>query len=83
MRLLYLLLILFLFNNCSFSKDSKFLNENQKKRKRTQKKIKEIIDKSGNLMSLSFNEYKIFIQEYVKKSDYPDLNKWKNKLILP
>ena len=38
-----------------------------KKKKIAQKKIKEIIDKSDNLMSLSFNEYKIFIKEYVKK----------------
>ena len=75
MKILYLLAILFLFNNCSFNKDSKFWNENQKKKKIAQKKIKKIIDKSDNLMSLSFNEYKIFIKEYVKKSNYPDLNK--------
>ena len=31
MKILYLLAILFLFNNCSFNKDSKFWNENQKK----------------------------------------------------
>ena len=38
MKILYLLATLFLFNNCSFNKDSKFWNENQKKKEDDSKK---------------------------------------------
>jgi len=34
------------------------------------------MNKSDNIMSMTYDEYKIFIVEYNKRSKYPDITKW-------
>ena len=74
MKIIKTLCFFLIFNGCSFNKDSKFWTDDVKKEKNEQKRISEVMKKSDNLMSLSFEEYEIFIEEYVKKSNYPDIN---------
>ena len=74
MKIIKILFFFLILNGCSFNKDSKFWTDDVKKRKNEQKKLNEVMKKSDNLMSLSFEEYEIFIEEYVKKSNYPDIN---------
>ncbi len=66
-------LIIFLYN-CSFSDNSKFWTDDVIKKKAYKKKLKEISNKSKNIMLLTFNEYEIYINEYGKNSKYPNIN---------
>ena len=66
--------IIIFCSNCSLNKNSNFWTEDVKKRTIKEKKLRTILEKSEDLMSLSFNEYKIFIEEYGKKSNYPNIN---------
>ena len=70
------LLILFLFfiNNCSLNKDSNYWTENTKKIKINQKKMSEILKKSIDITTMSAEEYDIYIDDYIKKSKYPNIN---------
>jgi len=71
-----LILILFLFNsNCSLNNDSKYWSEDNIKRIDEEKKLLEILKKSNDITKMSFREYEIYIDDYTKKSKYPDINK--------
>jgi len=62
MKKLFIILA-FLLTNCSSNSDSKIRsNANIKK-----------IEIQNDIISMSFKEYKIFIEEYAKKSKYPDI----------
>ena len=75
MRLiLYLFLLLFL-NNCSLNKDSKYWTEDSTKKKDEQKKLLKILKKSDDITTMTLEEYKIYIEDYTKKSNYPDISK--------
>ena len=69
---LFLLLIL---NNCSLSKDSQYWNEDTIKKKEDQKKLSKILKKSKDITTMTLEEYKIYIEDYTKKSKYPDISK--------
>ncbi len=74
MKYYFIIFLFFLLNNCSFNKNSKFWNENSIEEVKVKEKLEKINIKSKNLMSLTFDEYKIFIDEYSKKSKYPNIN---------
>tara|TARA_B100000963_G_C22432077_1_gene582611 strand:+ start:583 stop:813 length:231 start_codon:yes stop_codon:yes gene_type:complete len=74
-NLIFLILSIFLLNNCSFNKNSKFWTEDNNDKIAFKKKLIEINTKSNNITSLSFNEYEIYIEEYAKKQKYPDISK--------
>ena len=71
---LSLFLILFL-NNCSLNKDSQFWTEDTIKNEDEQKKLSKILIKSKDITSMTLEEYKIYIEDYMKKSNYPDISK--------
>ena len=73
-KILLLVLIMFL-SNCSFNNNSKFWTEDSFEKKKLKNELKQILEKSDNLMSLTFNEYDIYINEYSKNSGYPNINK--------
>ena len=75
MRLTLSLFLLIFLNNCSFNKDSQYWTEDSIKMKKDQKKISKILLKSKNIMSMTLEEYKIYIEDYTKKSNYPDISK--------
>ena len=75
MKRIYLILILIIFQSCSFNNDSAYWNEHNKKKVNEQKNLSKIIKKSKDITLMSVNEYKIYIDDYIKKSKYPDLGR--------
>ena len=75
MRLILCLFLLLFLNNCSLNKDSQYWTEDSIKMKEEQKKILKILKKSNDITSMTLEEYKIYIDDYTKKSNYPDISK--------
>ena len=71
--ILYLILLVFIYN-CSLNSESKYWTEDTKKKKTENKKLIEIIGKSNDIRSMTVDEYEIYIDDYIKKSKYPDIN---------
>ena len=74
MKLVLIFFIFFILNNCSLNKDSEYWTEDIIKISKEQKKLPEIIKKSEDITSMTFEEYEIYIDDYTKKSKYPDIN---------
>jgi len=70
---LYISLII-LITNCSLNKDSKYWTNDSIKKKADNKKLIEIIEKSNDIRSMSVEEYEIYMDDYIKKSKFPDIN---------
>ena len=71
----FITLLFFLFlNNCSLNKDSKYWTEDVEKRKSDQKKLSEILKKADDITLMTQEEYEIYIDDYTKKSKYPDIS---------
>ena len=75
MKKINLILILLIFQSCSLNNDSVYWNENNKKRINEKKNLAKIIKKSKDITSMSLNEYKVYIEDYVKKNKYPDITR--------
>ena len=72
---IFLHLIFFIFIiNCSLNSESKYWTEDTIKKKTENKKLIEIIGKSNDIRSMTVDEYEIYIDDYIKKSKYPDIN---------
>ena len=72
---IFLYLIFFMFiSNCSLNSESKYWTEDTIKKKAENKKLIEIIGKSNDIRLMTVDEYKIYIDDYSKKSKYPDIN---------
>ncbi len=72
----FLFLIFFLLlNNCSLDKDSPYWTEDVIKKKKNNKKLSETLKKTDDITAMTLEEYEIYIDEYTKKSKYPDINK--------
>ena len=74
MRLILTLFLLLLLNNCSLNKDSKYWTEDVVKKNENQKKLTNILKKSEDITTMTFEEYEIYIDDYTNKSIYPDIN---------
>jgi uncharacterized membrane protein YvbJ len=74
MKLIIILIFFLLANNCSLNKDSKYWTEDVVKRKDDQNKLSEILKKSEDITTMTLEEYKIYIDDYTKKSKYPELS---------
>ena len=75
MRVILSLFLLIFLNNCSLNKDSQYWTVDTIKREKDQEKLSEILKKSKDTMSMTLEEYKIYIEDYTKKSNYPDISK--------
>ena len=75
MRKFIIVLYSLILANCSLNKDSKYWTENSIESKTNQKKLNEILKKSDDITSMTLEEYKIYIDDYTKKSKYPDISK--------
>ena len=73
MKKINLILIFIIFQSCSYINDSKYLKKDNKKRVNEQKNLAKIIKKSEDITLMSLDEYKIYIDDYTKKSKYPDI----------
>ena len=74
MRFFLYISLIILITNCSLNKDSKYWTEDSIKKKADNKKLIEIIEKSNDIRSMSVEEYKIYMDDYIKKSKFPDIN---------
>ena len=70
----YFLILFLLLNNCSLNKDSKYWTENVVKKNEIKKEFINILKKSEDITAMTFEEYEIYIDDYTKKSKYPDIN---------
>ena len=74
MKLILIFSIILIFNNCSLNKDSKYWNENVVKKSEDQKKLTDVLKKSEDITNMTIEEYEIYIDDYTKKSKYPDIS---------
>ena len=75
MKLIFILtLLLILLNNCSLNQYSKYWTEDVKKKNDSQKKLSRILKNIKDITKMTVEEYKIYIDDYTKKSKYPDIN---------
>ena len=75
MRLILCLFLLLFISNCSLNKDSQYWTEDTIKKKNEQKNLSKILKKSKDITSMTLDEYKLYIEDYTKKSKYPDISK--------
>ncbi len=75
MKKINLIFILLFLQSCSYINDSKYLNKHNVKRISEGKNLNKIIEKSKNITLMSLNEYKIYIDDYIIKSKYPDITR--------
>ncbi|MDC1154374.1 hypothetical protein OAT05_03720, partial [Candidatus Pelagibacter sp.] len=64
MRLILTLSLLLLLSNCSLNKDSKYWTEDVVKKNENQKKLTNILKKSEDITTMTFEEYEIYIDDY-------------------
>ena len=74
MKLILFLYIILLLNNCSLNKDSKYWTEDGVKKVEDQKKLSNVLKKSADITTMTYEEYKIYIDDFTKTSKYPDIN---------
>ena len=74
MKLVFIFFIILFLTNCSLNKDSKYWSEDVVKKSDDQKKLSEVLKKSEDITNMTYDEYKIYIDDYTKKSKYPDIN---------
>jgi len=74
MKLIITLFCFLFLSNCSLNKDSKYWTEDVVKKNENQKKLLKILKKSEDITTMTLQEYKIYIDDYTKKSKYPDIN---------
>ncbi len=75
MKNIIFLIFLIFVANCSLNNDSKYWSEDNKKRVEKEKELIEIKKKSSDITSMTLGEYELYIDDYTKKSKYPDINK--------
>ena len=75
MKKFIIIFFLLILANCSLNKDSKYLTENLIENTKDQKKLEQILKKSYDITLMTFEEYIIYIDDFTKKSNYPDLSK--------
>tara|TARA_B100001250_G_scaffold385298_1_gene380922 strand:+ start:2255 stop:2482 length:228 start_codon:yes stop_codon:yes gene_type:complete len=75
--MIYKILLIFflLLNNCSLNKDSRYWTENSSKNNNIIEKTQKTPKKNYDITKMTIEEYEIYIDEYTKKSKYPDISK--------
>ena len=74
MKLIIILVLCLLLGNCSLNKDSKYWTEDVEKRDENKKQLSEVLKKSEDITTMTLEEYEIYIDDYTKKSKYPDIS---------
>jgi len=73
-KLIFIISSLILLINCSLQKNSKYWNEGDKNRIKSQKKLSTIFKKTNDIKNMTIDEYKIYIDDHTKKSKYPKIS---------
>lgn len=71
-NIIFLILSIFIAN-CSLNNNSKYWTEDNNKRVEKEKELIEIKKKSSDITSMTLNEYELYVDDYTKKSKYPDI----------
>ena len=74
MKIILILLISLFLTNCSLNKGSQYWGEDVIKKKNNQKELKKILKKSEDITTMTLEEYEIYIDDYTKKSKYPNIS---------
>jgi len=74
LKYLFITLILFL-TSCSLNKDSVYWNEDSIKKPTEDKKLSMILKKTSDYKTMTFDEFNLFLKNYSKNEEYPDINK--------
>ena len=74
MRILVYFSLAIVISNCSLNRDSKYWTEDSIKKQVDNQKLIKIIEKSNDIRLMSVDEYKIYVDDYIKKSKFPDIN---------
>ena len=74
MKYLFLYLIVFL-TSCSLNNESTYWNEDPIKKSTDEKKLSQILKKTGDYKSMTFDEFNLFLKDYSNNAEYPDINK--------
>ena len=75
MKILIFFLFYLMITNCSLNKDSQYWTENSIENNTNHKKLNKILKKADDITSMTLEEYEIYIDDYTKKSKYPDISK--------
>ena len=75
MKIVFIFFIFLSLNNCSLNKDSKYSKDEDASKSKNQKKLSQVLEKPDDIIKMTYDEYKIYIDDYTKKSKYPDINK--------
>ena len=67
MKLVFIFFIILFLTNCSLNKDSKYWTEDVVKKSEDQKKLYEVLKKSEDITNMTYDEYKIYIDDIQKK----------------
>ena len=73
MKYLFLSLIVFL-TSCTLNKESINWNGDPIKKSNDDKKLSQILKKTGDYKSMTFDEFNLFLKDYSKNAEYPDIN---------
>ena len=75
MRIISIFFLSLMISNCSLNEDSQYWTENSIESLTNKKKLSEILKKVDDTTKMTSEEYEIYIDDYTKKSKYPDINK--------
>tara|TARA_Y100001970_G_scaffold273498_1_gene371801 strand:- start:494 stop:718 length:225 start_codon:yes stop_codon:yes gene_type:complete len=73
MKFLKILTLFLLLTNCSFNKNSEFWLEDSVKKKKNDIKLQKILNESSNILTLTIEEFEIFLEDYANNNRYPDI----------
>ena len=74
MKYLFLSLIVFL-TSCTLNNESINWNGDSIKKSNDDKKLSQILKKTGDYKSMTFDEFNLFLKDYSNNAEYPDINK--------
>ena len=74
MRSVFVFIFLMFMTNCSLNKDFQSLNK-KKDEKNESAELSKVLEKKNDITKMTFEEYKIYLDDYTKKNKYPNLNK--------
>lgn len=74
MRFMFFLTFLLLITNCSSNKNFQSLNK-KKQEKNKSAELSKVLEKKYDITKMTFEEYKIYLDDYTKINKYPNLNK--------
>ena len=74
MKFLLFIITIIITSACSLNQNSKYWSEDNIKRVNNEITLEKIIEKSNDIILMTYNEYQIFIDNHTKKSKYPDIS---------